>query len=64
MPTPVYGVVILVVILVCLIILVRQGLDAVSATGVIVTVALAAVDMTRRLQRGPHSDDSPFNEAA
>jgi len=64
MPTPAYGVVILVVILVCLIVLVRQGFDVASATAAIVTAALAAVDMSRRLLRSPNTDDGPSNEAA
>lgn len=62
-PTPAYGVVILVVVLVCLIILVRQGFDAATATGAIVTVALATVEMTRRLLRSSNSDDDQSNEA-
>jgi hypothetical protein len=62
MPTPVYGLVILIVILVYLSDWVRQGMDAMTATAVIVSVTIAAADMAFRLQRRPSpSDEAPLS---
>lgn len=55
-PTPVYGVIVIVVVLLCLVVLVRQGLSTASATEAIATSALAAVGFTRRLLCIPRTD--------
>lgn len=63
-PTPAYGVIIIIVVLVPVIILVRQGFDPMTATGAIITAALAAVDATRRLLRDPDPNDRQSTDVA
>jgi asparagine N-glycosylation enzyme membrane subunit Stt3 len=55
-PAPAYGVVILVVILVCLVLLAYRGLDVMIATNALVTLTLAVAGLTGRLlrNRGHH----------
>src|SRR4051812_31421682 len=54
LPTPVYGVVILVLVLVCLVLLAYRGLDVMIATNALVTVTLASAELTGRLLRHRH----------
>ena len=55
-PTPVYGVIVIVVVLLCLVVLVHQGLSTASATEAIAASALAAVGFTRQLLYIPRTD--------
>lgn len=55
-----YGVIVVIVILACLVVLVRTGSDVTAATAAVVTVALAGIDMTRRLlHAAPDTDTGP-----
>jgi len=65
LPTPVYGVVVLILILICLVTLAYRNYDLMIITNVLVTLALASAEVTRRLVRTRcNANGGPFFQSA